>query len=193
MTQEKDKLRPHEIDGIQEYDNALPQWWVGLFYFTILFGVGYLFYLHVMDGTSLEEELVADLKAREQMIAEQHAEQSQSSSEDGSVTSFADRVTDPAFIAAGKEIYNVNCVACHGMNGEGGIGPNLTDNHWLHGGSNEAILATISNGVAAKGMPGWKAVFGPLKTEQVAAFAISLIGTNPENAKAAQGELFTRE
>ena len=96
-------------------------------------------------------------------------------------------------MAAGKTHYMTNCMPCHGAAGEGTIGPNLTDESWVHGGSDDAIIKTIAVGVAAKGMPGWKAVLGQKKVEQVAAYVISLQGSNPANGKAAEGEVFKRE
>jgi mono/diheme cytochrome c family protein len=99
-------------------------------------------------------------------------------------------VTDEAALAAGKNIFTINCSTCHGQAGEGGIGPNMTDNYWLHGGGINNIIATIEKGVPAKGMIPWRGVLKPEQILQVASYLLTLQGTNPPNAKAPQGELY---
>ncbi len=90
-------------------------------------------------------------------------------------------------IELGKKLFTINCIACHRQNGAGGIGPNLTDDYWLHGGSKLEIAKTISFGVAGKGMISWKSLFNPEQVGQLTAYVYSLKGTNPENAKQPQG------
>lgn len=97
-------------------------------------------------------------------------------------------LTDAASIDAGKQIFLKNCISCHGANGEGGIGPNLTDDYWLHGGDISHIAHTITVGVPAKGMITWRGVLSPEQIKQVASFITTLHGTNPPNAKAPQGD-----
>jgi cytochrome c oxidase cbb3-type subunit 3 len=96
-------------------------------------------------------------------------------------------------LEAGKAFYTLNCAACHGINGEGNaIGPNLADNAYIHGGTDNHIFTAISEGIPAKGMQAWKHLTNKENLEAVTSYVISLIGSNPENAKAAQGEIFER-
>lgn len=99
-------------------------------------------------------------------------------------------LTDAASLAAGEEVFKVNCIACHGGRGEGGIGPNLTDNFWIHGGKYAQIVNTINVGVPAKGMIAWNRTLKPQQIEEVASFIKTLQGTNPPNPKDPQGTLY---
>ena len=101
---------------------------------------------------------------------------------------------DEATLAEGMALYTTNCLACHGASGEGNaIGPNLTDNFFISGGTDEAIYTAIHSGIPAKGMQAWTGTLSPTDLAKVTSYTISLIGTNPENAKAEQGELFERK
>ena len=95
---------------------------------------------------------------------------------------------DPAAIEAGKAIFLANCLPCHGEHGQGVIGPNLTDNYWLHGNTYQDLVNTVTNGVPDKGMIPWKSTLNPTKIGQVVAFVMSLHGTNPPNPKPPQGK-----
>ncbi len=97
-------------------------------------------------------------------------------------------LTDAASLASGKEIYLANCATCHGQNGEGGIGPNMTDDYYLHGGGMNNSIRILNNGVAAKGMIAWRGILKEQQILEVASYLETLIGTNPPNAKAPQGE-----
>ena len=182
----KDELLDHNYDGIQELDNDLPPWWLYMFYFTIAFSIVYMMYYHVLGLGDLQyaeyEKEMAAAKAAQQQVAA-------SAGPAVALTPF----TDEENLAKGKEIYMTNCMACHGANGEGGVGPNLTDQYWLHGGAFENIVKTITDGVPAKGMIAWKAILNPEQIRQVASYVKTLQGTNPPNAKAPQGELYTGE
>lgn len=183
--QDKDRVRPYVVDGIEEYDNPMPRWWVGLFYMTIVFAVGYLVEYHVLGGPSLAE---VHQNALDEEKAKRATEAQTASRGEG----LAVKLHTSEAIAAGKEIFATNCAPCHGANGEGNIGPNLTDAFWLHGGKDEDVLKTIREGVGDKGMPPWGPVLGEQKVLQVAAFILSLQGSNPAGAKAPQGEKFER-
>lgn len=103
-------------------------------------------------------------------------------------------LTDAASLANGREIYLKNCIPCHGQQGEGGIGPNLTDDYWIHGdGSINAIIRTVRNGVPIKGMIAWKNYLRPQQIHEVGSYVLTLRGTNPPNAKAPQGQKVTGE
>ncbi|HTS89097.1 MAG TPA: cbb3-type cytochrome c oxidase N-terminal domain-containing protein [Gemmatimonadales bacterium] len=146
-----------EADGIEEYDNPLPNWWLGLFYGTIiwavLYGVDYHFISHRSEIKSLAAE-----------IADANKRWPQQTATTVSMT--------PEAIAAGEGIYKANCVPCHGADMKGGIGPNLLDTIWIHGGRPEDILHTITYGVPAKGMITWGPILGPQKVAQVAAYVV---------------------
>lgn len=102
-------------------------------------------------------------------------------------------LTDDASLAAGKEIYDLNCVPCHGKFGEGGIGPNLTDDYWIHGGRYADLIHIINVGVPAKGMIAWDRTLKPQQIEEVASYIETLRGTDPPNPKAPQGDLYQQD
>ncbi|SMF05837.1 cbb3-type cytochrome c oxidase N-terminal domain-containing protein [Pseudobacteriovorax antillogorgiicola] len=181
---EKDVERPYVVDGIKEYDNPLPSWWVALFWGTIAFAVVYLAYIHGMGGPTLEDELYADRDAYEATMEKQASAKSPAGED------LIAQLKSDAMIAEGKTHYVTNCAPCHGQNGEGLVGPNLTDVFWLHGGSPEDIIKVITDGVPAKGMIAWKTILGPKKIKETTAFILSLQGTNPANPKAPQGEKY---
>ena len=178
------KLTGHVYDGIEELDHSLPRWWVNLFYITIVFSVGYFAYYELGQGPSLLTEYERD-KNEVELIAFAKNQSTPQASE-GDLRALLKK---PETIKSGKEIFLAKCASCHGALGEGGIGPNLTDDYWIHGSKMTEIAKTISEGVLDKGMPPWKAV---LKTEElhaVTAFVKSIRGTHPPNSKGPQGEL----
>ncbi len=176
-----DQLRPHVYDGIEEYDNPLPSWWVGGFYLCIIFAVIYMGYYHIAGGQSTLDEMNATLAA--------HKEEAASAASGPSAGGdLAAMLADQNAINAGKEVYQQNCTPCHGQAGEGVVGPNLVDKYWLHGGKPEEILKTISDGVVEKGMIAWMPLLGAEKVKQVTAFVHSIRDTNPPNPKAPEGQ-----
>ncbi len=179
---EKDVIRPYVVDGIQEYDNPMPSWWVAMFYATIIFGVVYLFWVHLLGKSTLETELKRD----QDRYAELRTKRA--SLQGAAAASFDERAKDPQLIASGKEVFSLNCSPCHGAAGEGVVGPNLADKFWLNGSTPGDIVNVISKGVPAKGMVAWETILGIDKIEAVAAFVMSLQGTNPPNGKAPEGE-----
>lgn len=180
----KDLLRPHSVDGIQEYDNPLPRWWTAFLYGSIVFSVIYLIVYHVLGYQSLEAAYARSVKKQQAVAQDAAATHATAGDSD-----LASHLKDPAAIASGKEVFTTYCAPCHGAAAEGNIGPNLTDQYWIHGGTPTAVIATITNGAPEKGMPAWGAVVGDKKVEHVAAYVLSLRGSNPPNAKAPQGEL----
>ena len=158
---EQNRLLGHsaESDGIEEYDNPMPNWWVGMFYLTIFWAAAYVAYYHFIAKKSYVKALAAQ-------VAEAEARWPKSSQ-------LATVEETPAAIEAGEDVYKANCVACHGAELQGGIGPNLVDSTWIHGGKPDEIVATITNGVAAKGMPTWGPILGNEKIGEVAAYIIS--------------------
>ena len=176
-------LRPHSIDGIQEYDNKLPLWWVYLFYATIIFGVIYMLRFHVWDGDSLVDEWRADTLAIEEL---RESKAPHSPSEGDAAT--------PEDLEEGKEVYASTCASCHGEKAQGVVGPNLTDDYWLHGtGTPSDIENAVLKGIPEMGMPAWESVLGAKKVQQVVSFVVTLSGTNPEGAKAPQGTQYASQ
>lgn len=149
-----------EADGIEEYDNPLPDWWLGLFFFTIVWAIAYTMHYHFIADRSQEKALAAELAAAEAQWPASAAP--------------AAFVITPELTAAGEGVYATNCAACHGADLHGGIGPDLTDAEWIHGSAPEDVLRTITEGVAAKGMPAWGPILGPERVRQAAAYILTI-------------------
>ena len=183
LSAEKGLLMEHEFDGIQELDNPTPAWFMYLFYTTIAFAVCYLLVYHVFKLAPLQ---YGEYKAEvaQAAIAKKAFLSKAANRVDESTVKLT---TDPATLASGKTIFMTNCVPCHGAQGQGIIGPNLTDDYWLHGGKINDIFKTIEYGVPAKAMPTWEKQLSPKQISDVANYVKSLHGTNPPNAKAQQG------
>ena len=177
-------LLDHDYDGIQELDHPLPRWWLSLFYATILFSILYAVHYMLGTGPSLREELAADMAEIEALkIVKTSAPLA--GTEDEILAAIA---TQPEKISLGKAVFTGKCAACHGDQGQGTIGPNLTDDHWLHGtGKASEIAATVRAGVPEKGMPPWGPVLSSDELLNVTAFIVSIRGTNPPGAKEPQG------
>jgi cytochrome c oxidase cbb3-type subunit III len=186
LSMEKDMIMEHTYDGIAELDNPTPPWFMYLFYSTIVIAVVYLFTFHVVGNgkimtTEYAEEIAVAEKANELYMKK-----------------FANAVNennvivlrDAKSIEDGGKIYAKNCVACHGDKGQGGVGPNLTDEFWLHGGSTKNIFHTLTEGVPEKGMISWKKTLNPIQIQHLVSFLSRFQGTNPENGKAPQGDKY---
>lgn len=178
---EHEILMAHEYDGIRELDNKMPTWWLYMFYCTIIFSFIYLYIYHIKgDGNIQAKEYEVEMiKAEEEqkLMAEKVNETS--------VT----MVTDKARLEKGAAVFQKSCTACHGKLGEGGVGPNLTDDYWLHGGDIKSVFKTIKYGVPSKGMISWQTQLGASQIQDVASYISTLKGTNPPNGKEPQGEL----
>lgn len=188
LERESEVATDHNYDGIIELDNSLPPWWVYMFYATILFGVVYVGYYHFGGGPTQQMEYdnaIAQAKIEKTEMLKKTA----SNVDENTVVILA----DAADIAKGKSSYVTKCAACHGQNGEGGVGPNLTDEFWIHGGGVKNIFKTIKYGVQEKGMIAWQAQMQPTEMQQVASFILTLQGTKPANGKAPQGNLYIEE
>lgn len=181
---EKDILLDHNYDGIQELDNNLPPWWKYGFYATIVYACIYLFYFHVAGGPTSQDEYTKEVEDAKATVAAYMAKNAMNVDEN-SVT-----LADASGIADGKATFATNCAPCHGANGEGTVGPNLTDDYWLHEGSLSAVFKSIKYGWPAKGMKSWQTDLTPVQIKNVASFIKSLQGTNPANAKAPDGVLY---
>ena len=185
LEKEADALLDHNYDGIQELDNALPPWWKYGFIITIGFAFVYLLNFHVLgNGKNPTEEYAAEMNKAEVEKGEYEAK-NKDRIDEANVP-----MANAAGIEKGKEYYTANCIACHGASGEGGVGPNLTDNYWLHNGSLNDIYNTIKKGYPDKGMQSWAVKFNPKEISELASFVKSLKGTNPPNGKIPQGGLY---
>ena len=186
MDKEADIDLGHEYDGIRELDNKLPPWWLYLFYITIAWAVVYVYVSHFRED-SISQAQEYEIAMEEAELQKERYLAGQANSIDESNVVF---LTDVADLESGKKIYMTNCLACHGAEGQGGIGPNLTDKYWIHGGGAPDIFKTIKYGVVEKGMTAWQASLPPVSIQRVASFIHSLEGTDPPNAKEPQGELY---
>lgn len=178
---DEDRLLDHSYDGIQEYDNPMPRWWVWGFWATIVFAVAYYF-LPAPFG-----EGPGNVASYEADVAAFKAAQPEPVGPGVSDEQLLALVANQSQVAAGKVVYDANCQACHRPDGGGLIGPNLTDDAWIHGGTPSQIHTTIAQGVLAKGMPAWERLLKPEQVNAVTAYVISLKGTNPKDAKAPEG------
>ncbi|MBS1514590.1 MAG: c-type cytochrome [Bacteroidetes bacterium] len=186
IEKEKDIMMDHEFDGIKELDNTIPPWFNILFYGTIVISVVYMLNYHVfkINGLSAEEyndEMKVATMQREELIR---------------TGAFINENTvklmqDEATLNEGKTIYSANCSACHGPAGGGLIGPNLTDDFWIHGGGIVNVFKTVKYGVPIKGMVSWQNQLNPKQLQAVSNYVLSLKGTNPPNAKQPEGDKYT--
>ena len=178
----KDEIHSnHDFDGIQEYDNDLPPWWKYMFYVSIVFAVGYMLHYHVFRTGALQAEEYEMEMEYAAILAAKNAD------DPNAVTNY-EVLTDAAALESGKSVYMTNCAACHGPEGQGTVGPNLTDEYWLHGGDVNDIFKTVKFGVPAKGMVPWQGKLTKDQMLEVSSYILSLQGTNPPNAKEPQGE-----
>lgn len=183
MSEEKSLIIEHDYDGIQELDNPTPAWFMYLFYVTIAFAVGYLLIYHVFGVGQLQYE---EYKT-EMAVAAKEKAVFLSKSADKVDENTVKLTTDPSVLATGKAVFKERCAACHGENGQGTVGPNLTDDYWLHGNKINDVFKTIEYGVQSKGMPTWEKQLTPKQIADVANYVESLRGTNPPNPKEPQG------
>lgn len=164
----------HEYDGIREYDNPLPRWWVWLWAGSFFFSVGYFFHYHVShNGTSVADDYERDLSEARELEAKQ------SLAEPVSEESLAKLLSNSALMTDAKALFGLRCAPCHGERAQGVIGPNLTDNAWLHGsGKLTDIYAVVDGGVLSKGMPAWGRQLSPIELRKLVAYVGTLRGSN---------------
>ena len=187
--QDGDMLLDHNYDGIQEMDYGMPPWlryvFLGTFIFAVFYVPAFLIFDIIPDQkTELDNQiqhaaLLAEARAKAGMM---------------SITAeTAEFSEDAGIIEAGNAIFQQNCAVCHAKDGGGGVGPNLTDEYWLHGNDIKAVFKTVSEGVPSKGMIPWKGKLNPKDIQDVSNYILSLAGTTPANPKEPQGEPIKRE
>lgn len=185
IEKEQDIMLDHDYDGIKELDNSLPPWWKYGFYLTILVAVLYMYYYHMGgNGPSSLQEYAAEVEKGE-IEKEAYLAKSANNVDENTVV-----MLDAGGIASGQNIFQTTCAACHAKDGGGGVGPNLTDDYWLHGGSLQDIFKTIKYGWPDKGMKSWKDDFSPKQIAEISSYVKSLRGSQPQAPKDKQGDLY---
>lgn len=172
----------HSYDGIEESDNPMPAWWLNIWYVTIGFALVYLLYYNWLG---IGKDQVTEFRA--QLDAEKYQKSSSAQSHDFSPDELKLVFSDPKNTLQGKVLFVSKCSACHANDGGGGIGPNLVDRYWIHGGSPSKIAHTISAGVVEKGMISWASMMSRTEIMQVTSYIVSLKGSKPAQPKEAQG------
>lgn len=186
----------HDYDGIKELDNDIPIWWKYGFGFCILFAIVYLYSYHIAESRPLQQK---ELQIDQEIAAVKQAAYLEKSA--NNVNEKTVKILGLSDIEAGKALFIKPgaCITCHAANGSAivngspGIGPNLTDEYWIHKGDIKSIFYSIKYGWPEKGMKSWKEDYAPLQMAQLASYVKSLQGTNPSPAKEKQGELFKDE
>lgn len=184
---ENDLMLDHNYDDIKELDNHLPPWWKNLFYVTVGFSAVYMFMFHFTGNWDLQigeyKQQLADAE-----IQKKEWEKTQTNSINETNAKF---LADAKTMEEGKAIFTSNCVACHGKDAGGGVGPNLTDDYWLHGNKVTDVFKTVKYGVPGKGMTAWQANLNPKQIQAVSSYVLSLHGSVPAMPKEPQGQLIT--
>lgn len=184
VEKEETILLDHNYDGIRELDNHLPPWWKWLFYITIIWSAVYLLAYHVFDTLPLSEE-----EYRTEMALAEQQKQARLATMDVIIDeNTVEATTDAGSLSKGKQIFNMNCAACHKEDGGGSIGPNLTDEYWIHGGDIKDIFKVVKYGIPEKGMISWQNQLSPEQIRDVSSYILTMQGSNPPGAKAPEGE-----
>lgn len=190
IEKEVDILMDHDYDGIRELDNHLPPWWKWLFYLTIVWSMIYLVVYHVFDWLPLQ-----DAEFNNEIVrAEAALEAKRAAMTDLIDEASVEITTDATELENGATIFARQCAVCHQPDGGGNVGPNMTDQYWIHGGDIKDLFRTIKYGVPEKGMISWQSQLSPGDMRDVASFIlVELVGTTPANPKEPQGELYVPE
>lgn len=189
LEKEGDVMMDHNYDGIRELDNDLPPWWKYGFYISIVAAFIYLINFYVIKTGDLQKAEYDKSIIAAKLAKEEYEKQNASNVNENNVT----LLTDATGIEKGKNVFLDMCGACHGKSGQGGVGPNLTDDYWLHGGSIKDIFKSIKFGWPDKGMKAWQADLSPVQIHEISSFIKTLRGTNPPSPKEKQGDLYTED
>lgn len=188
IEREQEIMFDHDFDGIKELDSKIPPWFSWLFIITIIFAAYYMIDYHIIGSGQVQyEEYAQEVKIasleREALI------KSGAFVNEETVT----LLTDASGISSGKAIFEANCIACHAADGGGIVGPNLTDDYWIHGGGIKNVFKVIKYGVVEKGMIAWQTQLNPNQMQEVASYVMSLHGTTPAAPKQPEGEIWVEE
>lgn len=188
IEKEAEIMMEHNYDGIKELDSKIPPWFSWLFILTIIFAAYYMLQYHVFaSGKVSQQEYEQEMKKAD--------EEKEALIKSGALVNeeTVKLLTDAADLQKGKEIFDANCIACHAADGGGIVGPNLTDDYWIHGGGIKNVFKTIKYGVVEKGMISWQTQLNANQMQDVASYVISLHGTTPAAPKAPEGEIWKEE
>ena len=190
MAQYEDKVL-HELDGIKEYDNPMPGWLMAIWWGSLIFSAAYLIFYALSFGEgSMEAEFRGDTQAALTAVQAHYDANPLVTPAPAALLAGA---KDPAVLDIGAARFSRTCASCHGAQAQGLIGPNLTADRWIHGGSVEQIFQSVAKGWPAKGMPPWGRVVKPEELAALVSYVRSLQGSNPPNAKPAEGDLTVPE
>ena len=178
----QDTVMEHEFDGIQEFDNRLPNWWMWIMWGSMIFALCYWIFFHTLGVGTLPRERFA----REMQVA-QEAQLARALAAGIDNQFFVMMAESPDKVAEGREVFVKHCVSCHLDDGRGSVGPNLTDQYWVHGCEPMQILKILNEGVAAKGMPAWQNQLGPTRVHAVLSYVLTIKDNNVPG-KAPEGE-----
>lgn len=185
MAEYDDKVL-HEMDGIREYDNPMPGWLMAILWGALVFGVLYIaFYALSFGEGSMEAEYRA---ATQKAVASIDAYYEANPLVPPSPADLLAGAANPETLEVGRSRFARTCASCHGDHAQGLIGPNLTDDRWIHGGTVEQIFQSVAKGWPAKGMPPWGRAVKPEELAALVSYVRSIQGTNPPNARAPEGD-----
>jgi cytochrome c oxidase cbb3-type subunit 3 len=188
IDEEQKLLLDHDFDGIKELNNKIPPWFITIFYASIIWAVIYMVNFHIIGSGNVQEE---EYEQEVQMASlEREILNKTGALIDEETVTVLD---DVGALSNGKEIFTKSCAACHGQGGEGLVGPNLTDDYWIHGNSIKDLFKVVKYGVPQKGMISWQGQLDPTQMQEVSSYILTLRGTDPPNQKAPEGELYTYE
>jgi cytochrome c oxidase cbb3-type subunit 3 len=176
----------HELDGIKEYDNAMPGWLMAIWWGSLLFSAAYLMYYALSFG---EGSMEAEYRGE----AQQAATEVQSYFDAHPLVPPSSAVLlagakNPQVLAKGEARFAKTCAPCHGAQAQGLIGPNLSDDRWIHGGQVAQVFQSVVKGWPAKGMPPWGRVIPPDEIAALVSYVRSVQGSNPPSPKTAEGD-----
>ena len=181
-----EKLLDHEYDGIKEYDNPMPGWLMAIWWGSLIFSAAYLIFYALSFGEgSMEAEYRG---ATQQAVADVDAYFAANPLVPPSPADLLAGAANPAVLEVGRSRFTRTCASCHGEQAQGLIGPNLTDDRWIHGGTVEQIFQSVAKGWPAKGMPPWGRAVTPEELSALVSYVRSLQGSNPPNARAPEGD-----
>jgi cytochrome c oxidase cbb3-type subunit III len=190
LEKESDIMLDHNYDGIRELDNHLPPWWKWLFYATIGFAAVYMVVFHIFDTFPLQ---ILEYE-NEVAYAQDQAVKMKTANPVAAIDETNVKATvDALALADGKVTFLNTCATCHRKDGGGDIGPNLTDEYWLHGGSIKELFKVVRHGVQGTNMIAWEGVISPEKIKNVSSYILTMQGSNPPNPKKPQGEIYKPE
>lgn len=184
-SQTYDELLDHSYDGVQEYDNPTPGWWNWIFGLSAVFAVGYFIFFHLgLLGWTVQDAHRAEISAD---AVRQYGKIGDLTPDEPTILKY---MQDPKWLAVGEGIFRANCVQCHGQNGEGQIGPNMTDDHYKNIKKISDIGDVIANGAANGAMPAWRNRLGHKNDIVMAAcYVASLRGKNLPGPRQPEGDI----